>query len=205
MELWVSFLLVALFTTFSPGPAVLFTLQNMLSAGWRAAALGALGNATGLLLVALSGFAGISVLLQQSTLLFSVLKIVGAAYLVYLALQQWRQAADLKVLTVLNTAAKQAVFRRGVLVALTNPKAWLFISALLPQFIDLRLPVAPQFLLLAALFATCSLVSHAAWMLLAGFGLRHGASLRQRQLLARIQSLVLAAVGCSLWWTMLPA
>ncbi len=195
---------VALLTTLSPGPAVLFTIHNTLTAGARAAWRGALGNATGLLLLAAAGFAGVSVLLSQSVLAFTVLKVAGSAYLIYLAFHQWRQARDLTALTVAAAPAQKRLYWQGVLVALTNPKAWLFISALLPQFLDITQPITQQFALLALVFAASSLLSHACWLSLARFGLARGPLVKHRQLLARLQAVVLAVIGGSLWWTPLP-
>lgn len=195
---------VALITTLSPGPAVLFTIHNTLTAGARAAWRGALGNATGLLLVAAAGFAGVSMLLSQSVLAFTVLKVAGSAYLIYLAFHQWRQARDVTALTVAVAPTKNRLYWQGVLVALTNPKAWLFISALLPQFLDISQPITQQFALLALVFAASSLLSHACWLSLTRFGLARGPLLKHRQLLARLQAVVLAVIGGSLWWTPLP-
>lgn len=203
-EQWLSFTVVALLTTFTPGPAVLFTLQNALSAGSRPAFAGALGNATGLALVSLLAFAGVSLLLMQSALAFSVLKICGAVYLMYLAWGQWRQSgASLSV----NVAAVtgRGWFHRGVGVALTNPKAWLFISALFPQFISLQQPAAPQFAGLTLIFVGCSVLAHTFWISLVRFGMRANPKPAVRRGLGRVQALLLALIGLSLWWTPLPA
>ena len=203
-EQWLSFTVVALLTTFTPGPAVLFTLQNALSAGSKPALAGALGNAVGLSLVALLAFAGVSLLLTQSMLAFSVLKILGAAYLIYLAWGQWRQSgASLSV----NVAAVtgRGWFHRGVGVALTNPKAWLFISALFPQFISLQQPAAPQFAGLTLIFVGCSVLAHTFWLSLVRFGMRANPKPAVRRWLGRGQALLLALIAVSLWWTPLPA
>lgn len=203
-EQWLSFTVVALLTTLTPGPAVLFTLQNALSAGSRKAFAGALGNATGLALVSLLAFAGVSLLLTQSALAFSVLKIFGAAYLMYLAWGQWQQSGgSLPLNTVVVTG--RGWFRRGVGVALTNPKAWLFISALFPQFISLQQPAAPQFAGLTLIFVCCSVFAHTFWLSLVRFGMRANPNPAVRRWLGRGQALLLALIGISLWWTPLPA
>lgn len=203
-EQWLSFTVVALLTTLTPGPAVLFTLQNALSAGSRPAFAGALGNAVGLALVSLLAFAGVSLLLMQSALAFSVLKICGAAYLMYLAWGQWQQSGGS---FPLNTAAVtgRGWFQRGVGVALTNPKAWLFISALFPQFISLQQPAAPQFAGLTLIFVCCSVLAHTFWLSLARFGMGANPKPEVRRVLGRIQALLLALIAVSLWWTPLPA
>ncbi|WP_348731097.1 LysE family translocator [Rheinheimera texasensis] len=203
-EQWLSFTVVALLTTLTPGPAVLFTLQNALSAGSKPALAGALGNATGLALVSLLAFAGVSLLLMQSALAFSVLKICGAAYLMYLAWGQWQQNGGS---FPLNTAVvtSRGWFQRGVGVALTNPKAWLFISALFPQFISLQQPAAPQFAGLTLIFVCCSVLAHTFWLSLARFGMGSNPNPAVRRWLGRGQALLLALIGISLWWTPFPS
>jgi len=114
---------VALLTTLSPGPAVLFTIHNTLTAGARAAWRGALGNATGLLLVAAAGFAGVTVLLSRSVLAFTVLKVAGSAYLIYLAFHQWRQARDLTALTVAAAPAKKKAVLARCAGSTNQPKS----------------------------------------------------------------------------------
>ncbi len=241
-----AFTAVALVTTITPGPAVLFTIQNATLHGRSAAWAGALGNAAGLLLVSVCALAGVTALLQQSTLWFSLLKTGGAAYLIYLAWLQWQQAsglnrpnpepqaqtagltqhadtqptgqlpsADQSTLAAITqpvgdppqntTVRPRDCFSRGVLVALTNPKAWLFVSALFPQFVSAQQPAVPQFVLLTLIFIGCSLLAHGCWLSLVQLGMRHGAAGRWRPQLARAQALLLGAVGCSLWWSLLPA
>lgn len=223
-----AFTAVALVTTITPGPAVLFTIQNATLHGRSAAWAGALGNAAGLLLVSVCAVAGVTALLQQSTLWFSLLKTCGAAYLIYLAWLQWQQASGLnrpnpepqaQTAGLAQHADTQPVgeppqnttvrprdcFARGVLVALTNPKAWLFVSALFPQFVSAQQPAVPQFVLLTLIFIGCSLLAHGCWLSLVQLGMRHGAAGRWRPQLARAQALLLGAVGCSLWWSLLPA
>lgn len=203
-EQWLSFTVVALLTTLTPGPAVLFTLQNALSAGSKPALAGALGNAVGLALVSLLAFAGVSLLLTQSALAFSVLKICGAAYLMYLAWGQWQQSGRSLALNAAVVNGR-GWFRRGVGVALTNPKAWLFISALFPQFISLQQPAAPQFAGLTLIFVGCSVLAHTFWLSLVRFGMGANPNPAVRCWLGRGQALLLALIAVSLWWTPLPA
>lgn len=195
-----AFAVVALTATLSPGPAVLFTIQNALSAGSKPAFAGALGNAVGLMLVSGLAFAGVSVLLLQSPVAFTVLKVAGALYLLFLAWKQWQQA-HVDWTPEVRAAIGQRWFGRGIAVALTNPKAWLFISALFPQFVDLRQPAAVQFAGLTLIFVLCSLVAHTFWLSVVRFGLGSQRRPALRRLLGRAQALLLAAVGLSLCWT----
>ena len=162
LEQWLSFTVVALLTTLTPGPAVLFTMQNAVTAGTRPAFAGALGNAVGLTLVSLLAFAGVSLLLTQSAMAFNMLKICGAVYLMYLAWSQWQQSTA-TLPTAAITGTGKGWFQRGVGVALTNPKAWMFISALFPQFMNVQQPAAPQFAGLTLIFVCCSVLAHTFW------------------------------------------
>ena len=92
MQQWWLFFSIALVTTFSPGPAVLFAVSNALGMGARTAVFGSLGNVLGLSLLSLLAFVGLGVVFATSPLAFLTLKIAGAGYLVYLALQQWQQS-----------------------------------------------------------------------------------------------------------------
>ena len=206
-EQLLSFTAVALVATLTPGPAVLFTMQNALSSGSKPALAGALGNACGLLLVSLLAFGGVSLLLLQSALAFNVLKICGAAYLLYLAWLQWQQARATTTAVLAQPVQRPANagwFGRGVGVALTNPKAWLFISALFPQFIDVTAPAAPQFAALSLIFVSCSVLAHSLWLSLVRWGVGTTPKPQVRRQLGQAQALLLALVGLSLCWTPLP-
>lgn len=203
LEQWLSFTVVALLTTLTPGPAVLFTMQNAVTAGTRPAFAGALGNAVGLTLVSLLAFAGVSLLLTQSAMAFNMLKICGAVYLMYLAWSQWQQSTA-TLPTAAITGTGKGWFQRGVGVALTNPKAWMFISALFPQFMNVQQPAAPQFAGLTLIFVCCSVLAHTFWLSLMRFGIGANPQPVVRRLMGRTQALLMALIAVSLWWTPLP-
>jgi len=206
-EQWLGFAVVALAATMTPGPAILFTMQNAMASGAKPAFAGALGNATGLVVVSVLSFAGVSVLLQQSPLAFTVLKLSGAGYLLYLAWLQWQQASGISAENLqcseLVAACKlhSGWYNRGVGVALTNPKAWLFISALYPQFINLTEPALPQYVGLTVIFAGCSIVAHTVWLSVVRLGMESRPNVKARRLLGQLQALLFAIVALSLWWT----
>ena len=91
---WLVFCGVSLFMAFTPGPAVLLAVSNAVSVGPRRAMWGSLGNAVGVFLVSAVAMAGLGVLLSSSATAFMVLKLAGAAYLVYLGIRQWRSGAN---------------------------------------------------------------------------------------------------------------
>lgn len=172
VSIWLSFLGVSLVTAFSPGPAILLAISNAASRGAGNAFLSSAGNALGIFLVSGAAMIGLGTLLKTSFVLFTALKIVGAAYLVYLGIKQWRGAGKPAQPTTpqpgqgaASTSAQ--LFREGLLVALTNPKSIIFFTALFPQFIQTNAPIAPQFFVLTFTFVGCALLSHATFVLLA--------------------------------------
>jgi threonine/homoserine/homoserine lactone efflux protein len=167
LSTWLLFVGIALIATFSPGPAILLAITNSLSFGLRATCYSTLGNELGILFVSSITFLGLGTLLATSTSLFLILKTVGAGYLIYLGIRQWR-AKNTFFSTVEKqqhaiTQSNKQSFLQGFLIASTNPKAVLFFTALFPQFITLNESLILQFALLTATFtclSACALISY---------------------------------------------
>lgn len=165
---WLLFIAAAAISILSPGPAVLVALRNGMSGDIRRVVLSSLGNICGLL--AIAGFAvlGLGVVLKTSEWLFVLLKLLGAAYLIYLGVRQWRSHG--LVLSSPDKAMHRTgarLFTEGLLVAISNPKAILFFTALFPQFLDTDHPVWPQFLLMVGTFMVFSFFTLVAYGTLA--------------------------------------
>jgi homoserine/homoserine lactone efflux protein len=162
---WLLFCSVALLVTFSPGPAVLLAISNAIAVGPRRAMISSMGNGFGLFIISGVAMAGMGVVLATSATAFMLLKLAGALYLVYLGVKQWRSktsiVADAPVaLGAANPNSFWKLFCQGLTVALTNPKAILFFSALFPQFITPGEPVAIQFTVLTTSFVACAMLAH---------------------------------------------
>ena len=162
---WLLFCSVALLVTFSPGPAVLLAISNAIAVGPRRAMISSMGNGFGLFIISGVAMAGMGVVLATSATAFMLLKLAGALYLVYLGIKQWRSKASIVAAApVVQGAASPnsfwKLFRQGLTVALTNPKAILFFSALFPQFITPGEPVAIQFTVLTTSFVACAMLAH---------------------------------------------
>ncbi len=160
LSTWLFFISIALVTTFSPGPAVLLAVTNSLNYGLRATFYSTLGNELGLLVIASLAVLGLGAVLITSTTLFLIIKTIGAVYLIYLGIRQWRSnnklfSADTPQ-SHTQTQSNGLSFLQGFLVATTNPKAILFFTALFPQFITLDKPLALQFSILIATFTFLS-------------------------------------------------
>jgi len=169
MELstWLLFLSIALVAIISPGPAVLLSVTNSLTHGFTKSVFSSLGNITGLFVVSSAAALGLGAVLQASTLLFASLKSFGAIYLIYLGIRQWKSKHNIfekSIETSKFNQGKRKSFVQGLLVAISNPKAILFFTALFPQFIDLSKPIMIQFIILTITFMFFSfliLVSYA--------------------------------------------
>lgn len=171
---WLIYLTVVLLSVFSPGPAVLLAISNGIAYGPRKTVFSCLGNIGGLLVISSLTVAGLGTLLKTSATLFLVLKVCGAAYLVWLGIRQWRsrvlprQTADASA----GRRSPRQLFVQGMLLALSNPKAILFFTALFPQFLDANRPLLPQAVLLTGTLALFSFSALMIYALVAGFA-RH--------------------------------
>ena len=132
-------------------------------------AFSSLGNVTGLLVISSVTMLGLGALLKASASIFTGFKLVGAGYLIFLGLKQWRTQGSVFTQAATGEVPGEdrpaRLFRQGLLIALTNPKAILFFSALFPQFIRPEQAVAPQFLILTGTFMSFS------FMVLMSYGL----------------------------------
>jgi threonine/homoserine/homoserine lactone efflux protein len=165
-----AFLLAGVVLVVIPGPSVLFIVGRALAHGRRAALTSVAGNTTGVLLIVGAVALGIGAVAAASAAVFSVLKLVGAAYLVFLGVQTWRHRGDLAVaLGRPGPPPGRRVFWQGVVVGATNPKVLVLFVALLPQFTDPEAgSLAVQMLVLGLLFAVVAACLDSVWGLAAG-------------------------------------
>jgi threonine/homoserine/homoserine lactone efflux protein len=157
----IAFSLVALIAIATPGPTVLLALANGSRFGWRRSIPGMLGAVASDFVLVGAVALGLGALLAASEFWFSVVKWVGAAYLAWLGLRLLRSKGGLDLSASAagqGDAAPRAVFAKSFLVAVTNPKGYLFCSALLPQFIDAAAPQWPQYATIGIVFAALDFV-----------------------------------------------
>lgn len=215
------FIGAGLLLNLTPGPDVFFIVSHALRGGARRGLVAALGIAAGCCVHVVAAAVGVSALVAASATAFSVLKWVGAAYLVYVGVTMLfaRQPADAPDLIatsadVAGTAGRfgsespaATVFRRGFLTNVLNPKVALFFLAFVPQFIVAGTPHAwAVFLALGLLFAFNGLAVCAGWALAAAWAARRAGFMRRgMQVMERVAGAVFIAFGVRLAFTDSPA
>jgi threonine/homoserine/homoserine lactone efflux protein len=151
-----------------PGPSVLFVIGRSL--GWKGGVLTVLGNASGQLVQVAAVALGVGVIVAQSVVLFSVVKLAGAAYLVYLGIKAIRNRRHNSFTDGQPVSSSpRRLVAEGLVVGITNPKSVVFFVAVLPQFVDYASGSIPsQLALLGAVFLLIAIVSDSLWAVAAG-------------------------------------
>lgn len=144
----------------SPGPTMLMCITRAIQHGWDRALCAGLGSVTAALGAMLLSALGLGALLAASETAFTILKVIGAAYLIYLGIKTWNSPA---LAMGKNTPAvgprmgRGASYLQGFLVGASNPKGLLFAAAFFPQFMNASSALAPQFAILGGTFAVMEL------------------------------------------------
>ncbi|MBU6950290.1 MULTISPECIES: LysE family translocator [unclassified Hahella] len=160
MTEYLIFLAIVATAIASPGPAVFLAVKNGAKYGLKGASVSITGNVTAVLLLAAVSALGLGSAILASATLFTIIKVLGGLYLIYLGVKAWRSTgalpidADGEVSTL--TYSRWELYREGFLTGISNPKAIAFFTALFPQFIDVSKPFIQQFPPLALTFAVCS-------------------------------------------------
>lgn len=166
---YIAFLGVAIMLTLMPGPDNLFVLAQSIAQDKKAGMITSLGLCTGLLVHISAAVLGISTIIYQSTVIFSIVKFAGAAYLLYLAWQSFRAKGDPFTLNQQNRQAYSALYKKGIIMNVLNPKVSLFFLALLPQFINpIQGHVPLQMFILGIIFLVQALVLFSLFSIFAG-------------------------------------
>lgn len=197
---WLAFCSVGFLAAATPGPGVLLAISNSVEHGPRRALVSSLGNVLGLFIMSASVMAGLGVLLATSATAFMALKILGAGYLIYLGIKQWRSQGH--ALSMQKSASphfsERQLLTQGLSVALTNPKALLFFSALFPQFLTQQAPLLRQFLVLTTTFASCVFLTHVFYVLLAHSLKNQFSSTRLSHVFNRVTGAIFIVLGLGL-------
>ncbi|MEK4949408.1 LysE family translocator [Bacillus sp. FSL W8-1127] len=149
----ISFLGVAILLTLMPGPDILFVMTQSISQDKKAGIATTLGLCSGLIVHISAATLGVSAIIYQSALAFAIVKYTGAAYLLYLAWQSFKEKETGFTFHQNNPLKYTSLYKKGILMNLLNPKVSLFFLALLPQFVDKSIGHIPlQMFLLGIIF-----------------------------------------------------
>jgi threonine/homoserine/homoserine lactone efflux protein len=188
-----------------PGPSVLFTVSRAIVLGRMAGVATVAGNTVGAFTQVVAVAFGIGPLIERSIALFTVLKLAGAAYLVFLGVQAIRHRHSLAEALGREVERKSTarIVIDGFTVGVTNPKVIVFFSAILPQFVDRQAGNVPaQIIMLGAIFAAVALLSDSGWALAAGtVRVWLSRSPRRLALLGGAGGLAMIAIGTRLAFT----
>jgi threonine/homoserine/homoserine lactone efflux protein len=202
------FLGAALVIAMTPGPGILYVAARSLSGGRAEGIASSLGTGIGGMVHIAAGAAGVSALVMASAEAFTLLKLAGAAYLVWLGLRTLREASQpLDLGAQVSALGARRAFREGVLVEALNPKTAAFFLAFVPQFLDPAAGhVALQFMLLGVISVALNTLADLVVACAAG-GIRDGAAARPA-LIARLRAAsgaAMVALGLGLAFARRPA
>ncbi|WP_033067265.1 LysE family translocator [Thalassospira australica] len=195
-EIWLAFAFACAVVLAIPGPTIMLVVSYALGKGRQTAWATVPGVALGDLTAMSISLAGAGAILAASAQAFTVLKLVGAAYLIYLGIKMWREKPEA---VHDNPDAKRnrpsRMFLQAYVVTALNPKGIVFFIAFVPQFVTAGTPILPQFIIMTATFVSLAAINVAIWAMMAGAlreRFRHPSAMRR---LTRIGGGVMIGAG----------
>ncbi|HGO9981899.1 TPA: LysE family transporter [Acinetobacter baumannii] len=186
LQVWFAYMLACWVVSISPGAGAIASMSSGLNYGFRHGYWNAIGLQIALLIQIMIVAAGVGVLFATTPLAFQAVKWFGVAYLLYLAYLQWTAPVkDIEIQHEKKDKSVSALLFNGFVVNISNPKAIVFLLAVLPQFLDLSKPQWIQYLIMAATMVTIDLIVMAGYTGLASKVLRLLRSPKQQKYLNR--------------------
>ncbi len=186
LQVWFAYMLACWVISISPGAEAIASMSSGLNYGFRHGYWNAIGLQIALLIQIMIVAAGVGVLFATTPLAFQAVKWFGVAYLLYLAYLQWTAPVkDIEIQHEKKDKSVSALLFNGFVVNISNPKAIVFLLAVLPQFLDLSKPQWIQYLIMAATMVTIDLIVMAGYTGLASKVLRLLRSPKQQKYLNR--------------------
>ena len=170
---WITFFLACWAISLSPGPGAIAAMSAGLNYGFRRGYFMVFGLILGICTLVGIVVAGLGAIIAASSTAFTVLKLLGAAYLVWIGVSQWRTSdRPLVAATDAPVRSRKQLILRGWAINATNPKGAVFMAAVVPNFIDLSHPLIPQYLIIMASLSATDLIVMAGYVALASRVLR---------------------------------
>jgi homoserine/homoserine lactone efflux protein len=188
LDIWITCFLASWIFSLSPGSGSVFAMTNGLNYGFKRGYFGVLGLVLGLWTVFLAVVVGLGAVIQASPLAFNVLKWAGVAYLFYLGFVQWRSSGSPVMIDRqdVNKVGLWQIVSKGLALNVVNPKGYIFMLAVIPQFIDFKSPLTTQYLAIALTFAFTDLVVMAGYTGLASKALAYLKTEEQMRMLNKV-------------------
>ena len=167
---WLAFVVASILFIQVPGPSLLFTIGRALTVGRRDALLSVAGNGIGVVIQVVFIAVGLDAVVTASAAAYTVVKVAGATYVIWLGIQAIRHRADARAALGAPpaTGGRGKALRTGFIVGVTNPKTLVFFVAFLPQFVSAQAGhVGLQMMLLGAVFGVLAICSDSVWALAA--------------------------------------
>lgn len=194
-ETWLAFVAASAVLLVIPGPTILLVVSYALGRGWKVAAPVATGVALGDLTAMTLSMLGVGALLASSATLFTLLKWIGAAYLIWLGVKLWRAGTKLDTKARTDAGGAARMLGHAWLVTTLNPKSIVFFVAFLPQFLDPSRPFWPQMAVFEATFVTLAFANAFGYAILASRARRLASSERAIRAVNRAGGAALIAAG----------
>jgi threonine/homoserine/homoserine lactone efflux protein len=193
---FIAFLIAATVLAITPGPGIAYVVARTVAGGRAEGLASCIGTGIGGMLHVLAAAVGLSILVAQSALAFTVVKVVGAAYLVYLGVRMLlRKQADVADQPVAPQGARRALLE-GVVVEALNVKTALFFLAFLPQFVAPAEPLVPQLVLLGSICVALNTLVDVVAVLAAHRLLASGVARAARaRLMTRVSGVTMIGLG----------
>ena len=202
MDNFLLYILISAITVSSPGPGVILTLSNIIRYNFITAFSGILGIVTGIFIVSVISVTSIGILLATSATAFTIMKFIGAAYLIYLGIKLWR--APTPEFDFNKQGSEQSLlkhFIEGLTITLLNPKAIFFFMSLFPQFIDLSKNYTLQFTYLTLTFCGLIIIIHTIYAFFAHAARKWLSSVKGRKNMNRTSGSAFILFGLGLGYT----
>ena len=202
LSTWIAFVIAGSLIAISPGSGAVLSMSHGLAYGLKKASATVLGLQCGLILVLVIAGAGVGSLLLASSTAFTIVKTVGALYLIWLGIGSWRAKAEAPAVQTAGLAAHPSFGKRvmtGFLTNATNPKGIIFMVAVLPQFIDKKLPLLPQLAILGVTMVTIDAIVMHGYAALASSMQRYFRDARAVKIQNRVFGAVLVLMGSLLF------
>lgn len=194
-ETYLAFVTATMIMLVIPGPTILLVVSYALGQGWRAAVPLAIGVALGDFTAMTLSLFGVGALLQASATLFTVLKWIGAAYLIYLGFKLFRAGGSMDVKPVTDAKSSLKMLGHAWLVTALNPKSITFFVAFVPQFLNRSEAFAPQAAVMVATFVVLAFANAFGYAFIAARARKALASPRAIKIFNRTGGTLLMGAG----------